>query len=363
MGGWSGTAFQDGIIYAGTADGRVVAINASSRIQEWEYAITMPSSGTSCGPSVVSAPMYSTPIVDGDLVYIGTYSGEVYALSTVTGARRWFYPEYGSMGAIVGSPVIANDTMYVSSSDGSVYALNASGGDLRWEDRLKWRSEPLADKLWVSPAAVGDTVYVTTYDGHIYALSVETGEMMDWSFESEAGFASSPEIYDDTIFVGSFDRHLYAVKIGSDVLQWRFPEDPAGNWFWATPVVNEGTVYAGCLDGTLYAIDARTGEEEWSYETQDERGKPSPIVSSPVLMDNELIVINESGVVYVFNLDRELGNGGTPWWTTPLGTDVKSAFCAQGGLVYVRGEDNRLYVVDIEKREVSWNFLLTKKEE
>jgi outer membrane protein assembly factor BamB len=292
------------------------------------------------------------------LVYIGTYSGEVHALNAADGEQIWVYPPKGGgyIGAVVGSPYIAHDTIYVSSSDGKVYALNTSNGRPKWET-----DPPLADKLWTSPTVFGDTLYVSTFDGHIYGLSTETGEP-EWSFESQAGFASSPVIYDDTVFVGSFDRHLYAVKIGSDVAEWKFPEQPAGNWFWATPVVNEGTVYAGCLDGTLYAVDAKTGEEKWSYETHDERGNPSPIVSSPVLMDNLLIVINESGTVYVFDLDSESANDGVPSWSTSLGAGVRSSFCAQGGLVYIRGEDDQLYVVDISNEEVREPLPLTTEE-
>ncbi|HEU65809.1 MAG TPA: hypothetical protein ENN57_03975, partial [Chloroflexi bacterium] len=223
----------------------------------------------------------------------------------------------------------------------------------------EWESEALADKLWTSPAIVGDTLYVSTFDGHIRALSAETGGLLNWSFKAEAGFSSSPVIYDDTIFVGSFDRHLYAIEIGSDEPLWRFPrEKPAGNWFWAAPEVNEGIVYAGCLDGTLYAIDARTGEEKWSYETQDERGKPSPIVSSPVLMDNLLIVVNEAGFVYAFNLDGKLANEEP----ISVGDDVRSSFSAHEGRVYIRGEKNKLYVVDIGDREVSQPISLTIEE-
>ncbi len=339
--GWAGTAFRDGIIYAGTSDGRVVAINSSTQSQQWNYAFT-------------STAIYTTPIVDGDLVYVGTYSGQVCAFTIAGGAERWVYPRTGSIGAIVGSPVIANATIYISSSDGRVYALDTTYGD------LKWKSEPLADKLWTSPTVIGDTLYVSTFDGHIYALSAETGELLDWSFESLAGFASSPVIYGDTIFLGSFDRHLYAVKIGSDEPMWKFPQEkPAGNWFWASPIVNGGIVYAGCLDGKLYAINATTGKEIWSYTTEDQTGKPSPIISSPVLMDNFLIVTDESGNVYVFDLNAEIGNQAVPLKAIPIGVAVESSFCAQGGLVYIRGEDNQLYVVNIEKREVSQPIPLT----
>ena len=95
-GGWAGTAVHDGIIYAGTKDGRVVAINSSTQSLEWSYSVTMSSGDMSCAPSSTSAPIYTTPIVDDDLVYIGTYSGQVYALTIDRGADRWVYPRTGS---------------------------------------------------------------------------------------------------------------------------------------------------------------------------------------------------------------------------------------------------------------------------
>ena len=153
-GGWAGTAFRDGIIYAGTTDGRVVAINSSTQSQQWNCTF--------------NTRIYTTPIVDGDLVYVGTYSGQVCALTIAGGAERWVYPRTGSIGAVVGTPVVTNETIYISSSDGRVYALDTTYGD------LKWKSEPLADKLWTSPTVMNDTLYVSTFDGRIYALSAET---------------------------------------------------------------------------------------------------------------------------------------------------------------------------------------------
>ena len=353
--GWAGTAFHDGIIYAGTADGRVVAINASSRNVQWSYAVIMPSSGISCGQSAVSAGIYTTPIVEGDLIYVGIYGtqgGKVYALTVDRGVERWVYPRAGEVhaGSIVGSPVVANETIYISSSDGMVHALDVRHGD------FKWKSEILNEKhkkLWTPPAIHGDTLYVSTFDGHIYALSAETGELLDWSFESQAGFASSPVIHEDTIYVGSFDNNLYAVKIGDNEPVWTFR---GGKWFWAAPLVNEGIVYAGCLDGTLYAIEAETGEKLGEFNAG------SPIVSSPVLTDNLLIVADESGTVYVFDLSVEPENLALPLKTIPIDAAVRSSFCAQEGLVYIRGEDNAIYAVDIDEGWVRWEFPLTVEE-
>jgi len=358
--GWPGTTVHDGIIYAGSTDGRVVAINSSTENLEWSYSIapvTTPSSGLSCGQTSITTAIYGTPVVDRDIVYIGTYSGQVYALTIARGADRWVYPRTGSIGAIVGSPVIANETICISSSDSMVYALDTIHGDLKWKSEILDEEGKRHEKLWTSLVVHDGAVYMSTYDGHIYALSLETGELLDWSFESEAGFTSSPVIDEDTIFLGSFDRYLYAVKIGSDVPIWKFPqEEPAGNWFWASPIVNEGIVYAGCLDGKVYAIEAQTGGKLWEFDAGN------AIVSPPVLMDNLLIVTDESGTVYVFDLSAELEDEAAPLKVISIEADVRSSFCAQEGLVYIRGEDNWIYVVDIDSGTVSWKVPLTIEE-
>jgi outer membrane protein assembly factor BamB len=348
-GGWAGTIFRDGIIYAGTRDGRVVAINSSTQSPQWDYAFT--------------STIYTTPIVNDNLVYVGTYSGQVLALNTLARSENLTFPQkkYGEWqwdcpidnarsNAIVADLSMSEDAIYVSSSNGRVYSLDKEFGDLNWKSKVL---DEKHGKLWTSPVIQGNALYISTFDGHIYALSVETGESLNWSFELQAGFASSPVIDKDTIFLGSFDRHLYAVEIGSNVSMWKFPQEkPAGNWFWASPIVHEGTVYAGCLDGKLYAIEAETGRKLWEFDAG------SPIVSSPVLMDNLLIVADEAGTVYVFDLSAELGDEAVPLKIISIGAGVRSPFCAHEGLVYIRGEDNQLYVMDIDKGELSWKVSL-----
>jgi len=365
--GWSGTVVHDGILYTGSVDGRVVAINKSSQNLQWFYTITMPSSGMSCGQSPVSATIYGTPIVDGDIVYVGSYSGKVLALNTVARSQDLPFPQtrYGEWewdcpgtnagsNAIVADLVMSEDALYLSSSNGRVYSLDKEFGDLNWE------SDVLHEKLWTSPVLQGDTLYVSTYDGRIVTLSVETGALLPWFFESESGFASRPVVYEDSIYVGSFDNKLYATKIGASELSWSFP---GGNWFWGAPLVSEGVVYAGCLDGKVYAIGAETGEELWRFESRDPGGKPVPIVSSPVLMDNLLIVADELGSVYVFDLNAELeGKAVVPLKTMSVGAVVRSSLFAQEGLVYIRAQDNWVYVLDIDRGGLSWKSPLTIEE-
>jgi outer membrane protein assembly factor BamB len=367
--GWSGPTVQDGIIYVASGAGGVVAVNSSNGDELWFYAmVTTSGGGLSCGPTSAPTAIYATPVVDGDLVYVATYNGQVLALSTLARSQNLTFPQqrYGEWewdcpldgaksAAIVADLLVSADTIYLSSSNGRVYCLDKEFGDRNWASEIL---DERHGKLWTSPAIQGDTLYVGTFDGHICALSAGTGELLDWSFQSEVGFASPPVIYGNTLFLGSFDRYLHAIEIGSNASMWRFPEEePAGNWFWASPIVNEGIVYAACLDGSFYAIEAETGEELWKFDTE------SSIVSPPVLMDSLLIVIDESGTVHVFDISTEFGNQAERVKAISVGASVRSSFYAQNGLVYTRGEDNRLYVVDVGRGAVSWTFDLSEKEE
>jgi eukaryotic-like serine/threonine-protein kinase len=343
----------DDVVYAGTMDGRVVAMNVSSRQELWSSPITTEvSGGLSCGSSTVAAALYGAPVVHGDSVYVGSYmasGGRAYALSIATGQIIREYPIGGAyIGPIVGSFLIEEEVIYLSSSDGRVYALEMPN-----LTRL-WQSEPLADKLWTSPAIAGDSAYVSTFDGRIYALSIETGETSDWVFESEAGFASSPVVYENMVFVGSFDNNLYAIGIGDDEPLWAFS---GGKWFWAAPFVYEGIVYAGCLDGRLYALEAESGALLWEFDTG------GPIVASPIMMDDLLIVADELGTIHIFDLGAGHETGAVPVTAIPVGKAFKSSFCAAEGFVYVRGEDNRIYVIDVDMGWVSWELALTAGEE
>jgi len=360
--GWSGVVSQEGMIYVGSMKGEVVAVNSSTRNLEWSYALPIQSSSSimSCGRTSAPAPIYGTPAVDGDLVYIGSYNGKVLALSSSARSQGLPFPQARSgewlysgteevIGGIVASPVVDEDAIYVTSSDGRVYSLNRDFGD------LNWKSDILGEKLWTLPVIESDTIYVSTFDGYIYALSTETGKKLPWSFKAEVGFVSSPVLYKDIIFVGSFDNNLYAIKIGDDKALWKFP---ASRWFWAALVVKDGVVYAGCLDGKIYAITGETGEELWEFDTG------SPIVSSPVLVDDLLVVAAESGNVFVINSktgDKErVRNPGTTSERT-IDAPVRASLCAHEGMVYIHAQDDRLYVVDINERKVHESFPLTIK--
>ena len=368
--GFSGVVSYDGILYLGSTDGKIMAIDPSARDQdlsfpssssgEWPFTFTLPSKGTLCGSSSVPVVMYGTPVTANGMVCVGIYNGKVLMLNPLIRSQNlpfpqakdgeWAYPRTDdTIEPIVGSPVVANDTVYVCSSDSRIYALDMAYGD------EKWRSAPLDGKLWTTPLVDGATVYVATFDGHIYALSASDGSLLPWVFEAEVGFVSAPVLYGSTIFAGSFDRNLYAVKVGHDKPLWEFA---GGNWFWAAPVVNGDIVYAGCLDGKLYAINGRSGGELWEFDAG------SSIVSSPAMAGDLLVVTCESGDVYLVNAQtgdgRRINNPDDPQNAERPSIDasIKGHICVQDGIAYICAQNNYLYAVDIARGKISWKFPL-----
>ena len=374
--GFSGVNSHEGILYIGTTDGRIVAVNPESRVAreefpssdgEWEYMPIVPSTGWSCGSSTAPVSIYGTPVLTNGLACIGIYNGKVLMMNPSTRnsnlpfpqqrEEEWSYPRSDELiGPIVGSPVVLGDTVYICSSDSRVYAL-----DRRYGDEL-WKSEPLGDKLWVTPIISDDVLYICTFDGHIYSLSITNGNLLPWSFKSESGFVSSPAIYEDIIIAGSFDRNLYAVRIGDDTPLWKFQ---AENWFWGTALVNEGIVYAGCLDGKVYALDVLTGDKIWEFNAGNS------VVSAPIMAGDVLVVASETGDIFLLdkltgsrNKYIKLEDSGNDVVST-AGATIRSSLCYSEGVVYGHAQNDVdvLFAIDIEQADISWIYSLEQEQD
>lgn len=364
--GWSGFAGQDGILYFGAMDGKVLAINPSARGQgvtfpsegEWVLPVKAPAPrGGMCGPlgcapTAQVVTIYGTPTLAGDLVYVATYtgdSGKVMAMKRLVPGYdkdgipawndgEWFYPrsEDKFIGAVVGGPLVVEDTLYVGSSDGNVYALDVVKGSSRWEFNT-------GGKIWTSPAVKDGVVYLSNYERKFFALSSADGSLL-WNIELPATIASSPVVSGDKVFFGTFDNYLYAIDRADGDVKWTFE---GGNWFWSTPVVNGDVVYAVCLDHRVYALKASTGEEIWQF------GADSRIISTPVLMDNMLVVASDSGKIYILKAES-----GEQVRDQPVSIDssVMAPLYAENGMVYVHARNRCVYSVDVQTGEIAWKF-------
>jgi len=65
--------------------------------------------------------VWSSPTVVNGIVYVGSNDHKIYALDATTGEKVW---SYATLGAVESSPTVANGIVYVGSDDNIVYALS-----------------------------------------------------------------------------------------------------------------------------------------------------------------------------------------------------------------------------------------------
>ena len=71
----------------------------------------------------------SKPVLANGVVYFGSYDRHLYALDATSSKFLWRY-EIGRY--LRSSPTVANDVVYIGSNEGYVYALDAVTGSLHW---------------------------------------------------------------------------------------------------------------------------------------------------------------------------------------------------------------------------------------
>ena len=330
--GWSGGVIDNGVLFIGSMEGKIVAANITDGRLLWAVPLESgeeSGGGFGCARASTAVAIYGSPAVAGDLVCIGGYIGKIYAFSRDEAREepRWIYPRQDSIGGLVIGGIISDQgKLYFGADNGVVYALDAADGYKEWDFDA-------GDKIWSTPAIDGDTLYIGSFNKKLYALNTSDGSKK-WEFEAEGAIVSTPVVHNNTVYFGSFDRCIYAIDAASGSLEWKFT---ATNWFWAEAVVYDGNVYAACLDGKVYALDARSGNERLSFDLG------SPISSSPVLVDDLLIVATQEGVVYALSTDsnrqRQLAD---------FKEKVYASLTAGEGKVYVHTDADALYEIDVQ---------------
>ncbi len=313
-GSWveSSPTVANGVVYFGSNDGKLYALDAQTGEKLWHFTTRY--------------PIKSSPALADGIIYFGGTDGHIYALDAVTGGKLW---DDEVRGWITSSPAVANGIVYAGSTDRSLYAWHALSG------RFRLRFRPYS-AVGSSPAVSNGVAYFNSSDGYLYAID---GKARNWPGEHGlrglwiqfyafrlapppppiSGFLwrlelgelsySSPAIADDTIYT-SVDNRLYRIdleKINSgeigelDTLEGLIDyfQSVPGYWIFSaeddirsSPAVANNAIYIGSDDGRLYAVNATSGEKIWDFLTGGE------ITSSPTLAGSTVYVGSYDGKVY-----------------------------------------------------------------
>jgi outer membrane protein assembly factor BamB len=312
-----------------------------------------------------NGPVVSSPAIAGGLVFIGSLDGSLYAIDQEIGQQKW---KTDPTDSVASSPAVANGIVYYLSYDRALYAvaadtgaakwLFATGGERRFEAKglhgLMPADQNIPDPMDVflsSPAVFNGRVYFGSSDGHVYAVDAKTG-VLSWSFMTKDVVHASPAIANNTVYIGSWDSNLYALDAETGAEKWRFKagEDPVVHnqvGFQSSPAVVDGTVYTGCRDGHVYAIDAATGAKKWDYSTSQ-----SWVNGTPAVRD-EVVYVGTSDTHRFHAIDAKTGR---LLWVFDAKSLIFGSAALAGNLAYVGAFNGHLYAIDTKSGELTWDF-------
>jgi outer membrane protein assembly factor BamB len=310
---FSSPAVADGIVYTGSEDSNLYAVNAVTGALIWNYK--------------TGAAVSSSPAVHDQTVYFTSYDGFCYAVDAKTGKEKWRFKTGGEkkVGAVglwtmkpadqymedlwdffLSSPVVddrdATPMLYFGSSDGNLYALDAVTGVLKWTFKTN-------GIIHGSPALYQGTVYFGSWDTYMYAVDAKTGKEK-WKFKTRdqpgmhllEGIQASPAVADSIVYFGARDGYFYALNANTGDSVWTFSAD--NSWVLTTAAIQEGTVYFGTSDTyVMLALDARTGRKKYSVKAA------GYLYSSPAIAGSTVYYGDFTGNFYALDLN----SGGKRW--------------------------------------------------
>jgi outer membrane protein assembly factor BamB len=313
--GWSGPLVSDNVLYVGTLQGKIVALDLTTadlskgfppemRWDPLDVVGSLGGGGFSCGSVSKPMGMYGTPAVENERVYIGAYDGNVLYVTTngeVSGTK------FKTGGPIVGSVVIDGDTLFVGSTDGKLYALS-----LDLKEKWYFKTE---GKIWSTPVVTNGVVYVASADHNLYAIDGESGNEV-WRFETKAAIMSTPLVANGKVYIGGCDRKFYSVdaateeeRLAANARENGSPSDltrdassvfeGASNWFWTQALSYNGEIWVGCLDHNVYVLNAQT------LELVAEIPTGGMVYAPPVSVDGLVVVGSQDGRIYVIDAEAK----------------------------------------------------------
>ena len=245
----------------------------------------------------------ASPVVAGELIYIGGQKGRFQAIDPRTGKEHWHLIVEGAINV---PPAFANGTVFVGTTDGQLYALDAAGGFNILGKRFnayRW-STKLDGSILSPPAVIDGSVYVATVDGTLTALNSSTGRIQ-WKYSGGGKQFSTPAIGSKRIYYNRPDvkDHLVALSRKKGEELWSFKHGRDNDSTFSTPAVTGNQVILGSSDSRIYGLDTETGIEKWVLNTS------APIVSSPAITDTQVFIGNMDGQLYALNRTPERDNG------------------------------------------------------
>ena len=164
------------IAYGGCdAKVRIVDIKAGTETRQVELDIYVPSS----------------PVYDGENLYVGDYNGTIYRI-TGPDTVKLFNPAADN-GSYIAMPAIDKKYIIFSSVDNKIYCLNKTDGHEVW-------SSLLGDYCESSPVIAGNNIVICGKNGKVFLLDAKNGEIL-WTYDTGEMISASPAVVSGRFYI------------------------------------------------------------------------------------------------------------------------------------------------------------------
>jgi outer membrane protein assembly factor BamB len=238
-----GVAAYEGVLYFGSADNRVMAIDLLTGEPIWP------------APVETGDRVWGRPAVDDERVYVGSMDHAAYGLDRQSGTVVW-RTDVG--GAIPGDVSLADGAVIVGCLNKQIHALDAESGTELW-------ASPAGAWVWGEALVTEGVAYVGDLDGRLHAVSLGDGTpVWDRDVQLDGTVRAGPELYDGSLVVGTESGTLYLVDRASGQAEVLYEREGA---ILSSPAVAGDRIYVGTNAGEVIALEMtdRGPWELWVY--------------------------------------------------------------------------------------------------
>lgn len=311
---------HEGRVVIAAGDGTVLEVDAASGRELWRASVGAPlaagvgSDGTTVAVVTranelvalregrvawrqrLPAQSFSAPLVAGARVFLLTADRAVTAFDGQGGQRLWTQQRPGGDPLVLrqtGVMLPVGDTLVVGLG-GRLSGLNPSNGSVRWDVPVATprginEIERLVDL--VGPAArQGPVVCVRAFQAAVGCIDAQRG-VLQWGRPAvgEVGLAADERL----LFGAESDGQVQAWRLGNGERVWTY--DKLRFRDLTAPLVIGRSVAVGDLQGFVHLLSREDGTPLGRISTDG-----SPVVATPALVGQTLVVVTRAGGVYGF---------------------------------------------------------------
>ena len=197
--GTSAPVFDQGVLYTGFANGKVVALRGENGEPIWEQRVMLPE-GRSELDRIVDVD--ARVLLDGGSMYALAYQGRVAAISRREGRPMWEQELSGYLDMAQGYGQV-----YVVDADDTISAIDKSNGEINWQQ------EAFARRKLSAPLAFSNYVVAGDDEGYLHVLAQRDGRLVGRRKLGGKGVRTQTVIADDMLYTLTNSGTLTALKV------------------------------------------------------------------------------------------------------------------------------------------------------